>query len=459
MSAAYRPLTLGILAIVSCSAFEALAVNTAMPVVAGDLSAGAGYGLAFSMYFTTSLVGTVVAGSRCDAEGPRRVLAAGMVLMVAGLLVSALAGAFWMVTAGRAVSGLGGGAVSVALYVVIGEIYPRALQPAVFGWLAAAWVLPSLIGPLVAGLLAQYVSWRWVFAGVIPLILLAGAAVVPRIRPPGAERAPADAPAPAGRAAWATVLAAGTFAAQWAGVRTAVSGGQAVLPWVLAVSGAVVAAVALVRLLPAGTLRLRRGLPSVIAARGLMNASFVAADSFLPLMLVSGHGVTPATAGLALTAGAVGWALGSYLQARVAVRRHMLLVIGASVLAAAIAGSSLLTSPSAPFGAVVLVWSLAGLAMGTALPSTSVMVLSLSSQADRGRNSSSLHVSDQVGGVAGTTAAGVLFALLQAPAAAGEARTFSAIWLALSVFAALAIVAGARSAVSNSTTGKVQSSA
>lgn len=297
------------------------------------------------------------------------------------------------------------------------------------------------------------------FAGVIPLILLAGAAVVPRIRPPGAERAPADAPAPAGRAAWATVLAAGTFAAQWAGVRTAVSGGQAVLPWVLAVSGAVVAAVALVRLLPAGTLRLRRGLPSVIAARGLMNASFVAADSFLPLMLVSGHGVTPATAGLALTAGAVGWALGSYLQARVAVRRHMLLVIGASVLAAAIAGSSLLTSPSAPFGAVVLVWSLAGLAMGTALPSTSVMVLSLSSQADRGRNSSSLHVSDQVGGVAGTTAAGVLFALLQAPAAAGEARTFSAIWLALSVFAALAIVAGARSAVSNSTTGKVQSSA
>lgn len=143
MSAAYRPLTLGILAIVSCSAFEALAVNTAMPVVTGDLSAGAGYGLAFSMYFTTSLVGTVVAGSRCDAEGPRRVLAAGMVLMVAGLLVSALAGAFWMVTAGRAVSGLGGGAVSVALYVVIGEIYPRALQPAVFGWLAAAWVLPS----------------------------------------------------------------------------------------------------------------------------------------------------------------------------------------------------------------------------------------------------------------------------------------------------------------------------
>ena len=218
LSGAYRALTLGILAIITCSAFEAMAVTTAMPVVAPELSAGAGYGLAFSMYLTASLLGTVVAGSRCDVQGPRPSLAAGMALMTAGLVMSALASEFWLVTAGRAVSGLGGGAMIVAVYVIIGEIYPPALQPVVFGWLATAWILPSMIGPLAAGLLAQYVSWRWVFAAVIPVVLAAYLMIWPRIRSLGPPEDPALDPALGRRRAlWGSLLAAAVFAAQWAG--------------------------------------------------------------------------------------------------------------------------------------------------------------------------------------------------------------------------------------------------
>ena len=76
MSAAYRPLTLGLLAVITLAAFEAVAVATAMPVVAADLEGKSAYGLAFSMFLTASLLASVVAGVWCDAKGPRPALGA-----------------------------------------------------------------------------------------------------------------------------------------------------------------------------------------------------------------------------------------------------------------------------------------------------------------------------------------------------------------------------------------------
>lgn len=458
MSAAYRPLTLGVIAIVTCAAFEAMAVTTAMPVVGGELDAGAGYGLAFSMFLTASLLGSVLAGSRCDAEGPRRPLVLGMALLVAGLIVSSLAGEFWQVTAGRAVSGLGSGAMVVALYVIIGEVYPSKLQPVVFGWVSAAWILPSMVGPLAAGLLAQYVSWRWVFAVVIPIVLLAAALVWPRVRHLGAPDNPAlDRALGRRRGLWGIFLAAGVFTAQWAGNEAAAAG--SVAAGAATAAGILAAAAALAALLPKGTLWLRRGLPSVVATRGLINAAFVAAEAYMPVMLLAVYGVSPATAGIALTMGAVGWAVGAFVQARVSRRRYLLLAGGSGLLALAVAGTGLLAGTQAPFWALVLVWSCAGVAMGAALSSTSVMVLDASSAADRGRNSASLQLADQVGAVAGTTVGGVLFVLVAQPGTAQQGPSFAAMWLVLAVFAVVGTAAGIRSAIVRPSTGKVPSQA
>ena len=75
-----------------------------------------------------------------------------------------------VLVAGRVLQGLGGGALTVWLYVVVGLVFPAALQPAVFASFAAAWVLPSLFGPALAAFVAQSVGWRWVFLGVVALV-------------------------------------------------------------------------------------------------------------------------------------------------------------------------------------------------------------------------------------------------------------------------------------------------
>ncbi|QTG80540.1 MFS transporter [Arthrobacter crystallopoietes] len=449
LSVAYRSLTIGLLAIITLTAFEAMAVATAMPVVAQELHGQSSYGLAFSMFLTASLLATVVAGIWCDVRGPTPSLGLGLALMVVGLVLSGVADSFWLFTAGRAIAGLGGGFLIVAVYVIIGQAYPQQVQPVVFGWLAAAWVVPSLIGPYVAGLLAQYLSWRLVFYGVAPIVLLAVLVIWPSVRHLGAPEEPTmDRRLGKQQVVRGLVLAGGVFLAQWA-VYQAVQmpeAGTAAALYAVAGVGAVLGLLALPGLMPAGTLRLKRGLPSVVATRGCINLAFFGAEAFIPLMLVASHGISPATAGLALTSGAVGWSIGSFVQARVRTDRHWLLVIGSGVLAAAMGLMSLLTNPAAPFWLLILVWGIAGFSMGMALSTTSVMILKMSAPAERGRNSASLQLADQLGGVVGTAGAGSLFALLRNPDNPADTGVYVVIWLALAVFAAASMYTGWRSA-------------
>ena len=75
--------------------------------------------------------------------------------------------------ASRAVQGLGSGLLTAAVYVAIGRRYADTLQARMLASLSSAWVLPGLVGPAAAGLLADHLGWRWVFLGLIPLPLLA----------------------------------------------------------------------------------------------------------------------------------------------------------------------------------------------------------------------------------------------------------------------------------------------
>ncbi|HEY5248982.1 MAG TPA: MFS transporter, partial [Dermatophilaceae bacterium] len=177
MESAYRLLTVALLALVTIIAFENMAISTAMPAVAKDLDAVRSYGLAFSFMLTAMLLGIVLAGVWADLRGPFPSLFAGQLLLAAGSAMAGLAPTFTVLLAGRLVAGLGAGLMVVALYVVIGRAYPDALRPKVFSWVSAAWVLPSLIGPPIAGWLTSTWSWRWVFLIVIAPIAVTLAAV------------------------------------------------------------------------------------------------------------------------------------------------------------------------------------------------------------------------------------------------------------------------------------------
>ncbi|MBC7291296.1 MAG: MFS transporter, partial [Actinotalea sp.] len=161
LRAPYRGATLGMVALITLAAFEALAVTTAMPTVAAALGGLSLYAMAFAAPVATGVVGMVAGGLWTDRVGPARPLLAGAALFAAGLLVAGTAGTMTVVVAGRVLQGLGAGMLIVAIYVVVARVYPDELRPRVFAAFAAAWVLPSVVGPTVAGLVAEHLGWRW----------------------------------------------------------------------------------------------------------------------------------------------------------------------------------------------------------------------------------------------------------------------------------------------------------
>ncbi len=454
MAPARRALVVGLLAIVTCGAFEAMAVTTAMPVVAAELGGQGAYGLAFSLFLTASMAATAAAGPWCDLRGARPALLTGLGLMCAGLVLGGAASDFAVFTLGRMVSGLGAGFMIVAVYVVIGQVLPSALQPVMFGWFSAAWVVPSLVGPYVSGLLAQHVSWRWPFLGVVPIVVAAMALVWPRVRslgPPAPDESSGSGSPTDGRrrALLGLVLAAGIAGAQWAAVAAAdpTSPVRAAAPALLAVVGVVGAALAAGaarRLILRGTWTARRGLPAVMAVRGLITFAFFGAEAFIPLLLVDRYGLEPSIAGLALTGGALGWTAGSFAQARAWLPRSAYLVLGPAAVAACLAAVAASVAAAAPAWAIPAAWVLAGAGMGLAMSTTSVAMLDLSDAAERGRNSASLQLADMLGGVIGTAGAGSLYALLLDASRTPGALGFALLTGVLAVPALVGAFAGTR---------------
>jgi MFS family permease len=423
---AYRVPTVAILTLISLIAFEALATSTAMPVAATALGGVSSYGLAFASYFATSLIGVVVAGGWTDARGPRAPVLAALGLFAAGLVVAGTATAFPVLLAGRAVSGLGGGLLGVSIYVVVADVYPQELQPRVFGALSAAWVLPGIIGPAIAGWVTTHVSWRAVFLGVLPFAALLVPVLLPRLRSvrpdDGQRHRIVDA-----RLARGVLLAAGALILQF--------GVDAGAPWAwgLVPGGAVLVLVALPGLVPPGALRLRRGLPSVVAVRALFTGTFAGTEAFVPLMLVAHRGITPAIAGAVLTSGTLGWSTGSFLQGsdRVRLERTTLLTLAGAVLGLGVLGLALTPLGGVPAWVVPLAWIVAAVGMGTGMSSMNVLTLRLSPPGEEGRSSSALQLGDALGSLLGIGVAGALFSAAHARAA--EAAPYVLVWGVLGV--------------------------
>jgi MFS family permease len=403
----FRAATVGIVGLVSLVAFEVMAVATALPTAVRELDGLAWYGWSFTALLVTSVVGMVVAGDLSDRVGPRLPLLIGVGTFLSGLLVAGLAPDMPVFLLGRALQGAGTGLIGVVLYVLIGVQYPERLRPRAFGAVSAAWVVPGLVGPVVAGGLAEGPGWRWVFLGLVPLVLAASTLLAPTLRNAPGPQTP-DGPAPGERSrrrVAAVAAAAGVAAVQWSlqGI------GWPRVPVLLA--GLAVLGLGLRVLLPRGTAGFRRGVPAVVGFRGLMAGAFTAVESLVPLTLTVVHGYSATAAGVPLTGGALGWAAASWWQGRHPdVPRYRLVRVGLVLIATAAAGMAVTSQPWAPAWIVYAVWIVGPVGMGLGMSSVSVLLLAFSPPAERGVNASALQLSDAVSSALCIGLAGALVA-------------------------------------------------
>lgn len=401
----YRLTVIGIVAVVTVVAMEAMAVTTIMPTVVRSLHGLRFYSWGFTAYLLADVVGMVDAGQRTDRDGPTPSLVGGMVLFAVGLTVAASATDIWMFLAGRVLQGFGGGALIVALYVVIARALPPSLHGRAFTLTSAAWVVPSLVGPALAGLVASTVGWRWVFGGMAPIALAGALILVPCLRSltTDTDTATEGNRRRLGRS-WVTglQLAVGLGALQEAA--------QLANWWSLALlaAGVGLCAAPLHRLLPTGTLRLAPGLATVVALRGLVACAFFGAEAYIPLTLTRLQGGTARTVGIPLTIASLGWSAASWVQGRRRTGRIGSLQIGFGLVAAGVALLLVVTRPWASLWLTIPIWTVAGAGIGLVMPLVAVLLLELSPEEEQGANSAALQLADMTGSIVGIAAVATL---------------------------------------------------
>lgn len=400
-------LTVGLILTVATVAFETLAVATILPAVVADLGDLHLYGWAFSAFLLAQLVGIVAAGLLADERGPVLPFALGLLLFAIGLLVGGLAPSMPVLIAGRALQGLGGGAISAVAYVGVGRGYDEAAKPKMLAWLSTAWVVPGLVGPGLAGIMAESFGWRSVFLALVPLPLITGFLAVPSLRRMAAGVAADD-----GRARVVTAIGLALGAGL---LLTGISLPNLAPALGLIAIGLALMVVALKRLLPEGTLRAAPGMPAAVATMGVMNLAFFGVDVFVPLALVEVRGTTIAFAGIALTVATVAWSTGSWVQARTAksISRRMMARAGIVLLGLAIVLTAAVLFPHVPLPVGIAGWGVAGLGMGLAYTTLSLAVLELVEPGQEGEASASLNLSSVLGSGLGAGIGGALIALLQ----------------------------------------------
>jgi MFS family permease len=406
----YRAATVGGVSLVFIAAFEALAVATIMPTVAHDLDGERWFALAFAATVATSVVGMVLAGQWADRRGAAGPLLTSVTLFGIGLAVAGAAPDMGLLVVGRVAQGLGAGGLTVALYVLVAQAYDEVDRPRILGAYAAAWVVPGIVGPLLAGTVTDLVGWRWVFLGLVGVSAAAALLLVPTLVSLG--NAPVDdAPVPPGshgrRLLHAVVLATAVLAA------SLVAGGG-VGGAVLGLGAAGVALAAVRGLLPAGTLRAAPGLPAVVSVRGLASGTFVAAEAFLPYLLQVQYDVAVWLSGLVLTGATLGWAAASYVQGRLgtSVPDARLLRVGSVNLVVGMLVVLTVAALHLPSPLVGLGWVITASGMGLIYPRVTSYALARAGASDRGTASAAVALSDSTGAAIALAVAGFTFTAL-----------------------------------------------
>jgi EmrB/QacA subfamily drug resistance transporter len=347
-----RAVTAALILVTALASFESTVVSTAMPTIIGDLGGLPLYAWVFAVYLLTSTVAMPVYGRLADIHGRRRLILVAIGIFLTGAMVCALARSMPQLILARAIQGLGAaGLIPVAL-TVIADLYTLEERARIQGLFSGVWGFASLIGPLLGAFLTVHFGWRSIFSINIPLGILAFILVWTRMIE---SRAPLrDAVDVAGAASLAVGITLLLFAVLRA---PGTSGAGPAVRCALALAGAG-------SLVFFARLQTRRRHPLVppelfrrwetaspYLAGIVLGTTIYGIDTFVPLFVQGARGGTAGAAGAVVTPLVFCWALSATFAGRMILRFGF--------------------RRTARFGAVLVLFGLAGLVAG-ALANASV---------------------------------------------------------------------------------------
>ena len=394
------------------SAVQHSIVATATPVLAADLGRLDLIAFMESAFMATSVPAVAIAGRLSDVYGRKPFLLSGLVLFAGATALCGFATSMEMLIGFRALQGIGGGILMGNAFSVSGDLFPPSERGKYMGLFAAVFGVGGLIGPLLGGLIVDALNWRWVFWAILPIAVVAFAAIaviMPWLRPPP-RKVQIDwfgigalllALMPA-------MLALGLVStgAAWLDLRTlalfAVSAGGLLL-FILAERRAVEP------ILPGALFRNHTfrvsALVMMVIGGGMFGVAF-----FLAYYMQGVLGYTPTASGLLLSTEIISLVVTASLAGQVISRtgRYKAISLVAALIIAV--GGWLLTQLTTETGAVDVIWRLVlfGCGLGLLYPALMVAAQNALPQSMLGTISGATQFFEEMGAIIGVTLVGAL---------------------------------------------------
>jgi EmrB/QacA subfamily drug resistance transporter len=422
-------------------------VTVALPVIGRDLRAAPTAVGAVSIGYLVSLAVTVPAsGWAGDRFGGRRVLLGATAAFTAASVLCATAGSFAELVAFRVLQGAAGGMMTPVGMAMMYRVFPPAQRARASGVVTATATLAPATGPLLGGLLAQSLGWRWVFLVNLPVGLAALAYGTFFLR---------DAPAAsAGRFDRLGFLLSGTgLAAVTYGIAAAPDLGwdDPVIIAALVVGAALITTLVVTQLHasePLLNLRLLadRLFRSMTATMSLTMAAFLGLLFLAALFLQDGLGLSPLSSGLRTFPEAIGVMVGSPLAARLTFPRAgpRRTATGALAAVAVLTGSLTLLNGRSSLWALSGALFLIGVAIAHVFVTTQSAAFTRISPRETGRATAIFASLRQLGSAVGVAA--VTTALVTASGRSPQQGALRGYHVAFAAAAVIALLAAAAAA-------------
>ncbi|MFP3123486.1 DHA2 family efflux MFS transporter permease subunit [Ectobacillus funiculus] len=102
----------------------------------------------------------------------RQLFISSMFFLFIGSVLCACAMNFGILLTGRMIQAIGAGIIMPLMMTVILYLYPSEKRGSVMGKIGFAVIFAPAIAPTLSGFIIEYVSWRWLFIGLAPFLLI-----------------------------------------------------------------------------------------------------------------------------------------------------------------------------------------------------------------------------------------------------------------------------------------------